>query len=172
MKISMCRAGVYFIFGVVTLATMGCALFQNTTSVVVYRGEVEATRSIEVRREVGRNAVTADPARNYDVLTVYAKEGNQIAFSRRIGHSAPDSDLDFEQLQSREWEGRTDSLRQRVWLIDKERQRVMASIDWEEHVITGPEDSQPAWARLDGGIELKNVTHAKIGIGSSKGGGS
>ena len=171
MRISMCRAGVYFIFGVGTLATMGCALFQETTSIVVYRGEVEETRSIEVRREIGRNAVTADPARNYDVLTVYAKDGNQIAFSRRIRHSAPDSDSDSEQFQSREWEGRTDSLRQRVWLIDKERQRVMASIDWENRVITGPQDSQPGWARLDGGIELKNVTHAQTGTGSTNGGG-
>jgi hypothetical protein len=54
-----------------------------------------------------------------------------------------------------EIEVRCDESRMRVWFVDVEAGRVIASLDRNTGVTTGPDDPAPEWASVDGGILLE-----------------
>jgi len=56
-----------------------------------------------------------------------------------------------------ELEVRCDASRRHVWFVDREAGRVVASLDRDTGVTTGPGDAAPAWASVDGGILLEEA---------------
>ncbi len=54
-----------------------------------------------------------------------------------------------------ELEARADERREKVWLLDKQAKRVVASLDRVSGAMTGPADPAPSWATLNGGEVLE-----------------
>ena len=54
-------------------------------------------------------------------------------------------------------EARADASRQRIWVVDTNGKRVVASVDLRTGGTTGIEDAAPRWAKLAGGTVLKKA---------------
>ncbi|MCH8807714.1 MAG: hypothetical protein IH986_16745 [Planctomycetes bacterium] len=55
-------------------------------------------------------------------------------------------------------EARADSSGRRIWLVNRQTRRVVASADLDAESFTGPDDEPPPWARPDGGTVLTSIT--------------
>jgi len=52
-------------------------------------------------------------------------------------------------------EVRASESRRRVWFVDGASKRVIATLDRDTRVTTGPDDEPPSWATVDGGVLLR-----------------
>ena len=51
-------------------------------------------------------------------------------------------------------EGRIDQTGQKVWFVQRDAGRIIATVDLYTGKTTGPDDDPPAWATLNGGKPL------------------
>ena len=60
-----------------------------------------------------------------------------------------------DELRYDDIEIRADESRRRVWFIEVSTQRVIATLDRDTRVTTGPDEAPPWWATPDGGVLLE-----------------
>jgi len=58
------------------------------------------------------------------------------------------------ELQYRDMEIRADDSRRRIWFVDVATEHVVATLDRDTLVTTGPDEESPSWATVDGGVLL------------------
>jgi hypothetical protein len=59
------------------------------------------------------------------------------------------------QLRIEHADARIDEARQKIWFVERDTDRIIATLDLETGRTTGPDDEPPAWATPDGGLPLE-----------------
>ncbi len=102
----------------------------------------------------------ADPELTYSDVVLDLQSDGKTIHRRTLGRR---EQLDMRNLgpfRLSNLEARTDSSRQRIWLVDKDASQVIASHDRLTRATTGLGEQPPAWAQAEGGVVLKRVTRA------------
>ena len=129
-------------------ANSGCSMSQRQVSVAC-KGQLDDDRMFTVAHLVSTDAACSRSKHNYAELSVaVTKHGVPVlqeVVARREGLS-PD---DQSPLELGPIEARIDAARDRIWLVDRSGQRVIASVDLEAKRITGTDVQHPEWAKPD-----------------------
>lgn len=111
--------------------------------------EVELTCDRSWERETGQ------PEREYELLRVVVKPRQTLSFEQAVKKvelklGTPRGQCRFENV-----EARRDETGRKLWFVQRDSSRIVATVDLETHVTTGPDDEPPAWATPDGGVPLE-----------------
>ena len=146
--------------GLVCVMNAGCApLFQARQIHDVYRGRLDESRFVTLRE--AKQADSMHPGGNYSKLILALSADDAIVVNRVVGQRGVSRGERPAGFQLGELEGRTDADRQRVWIIDREAGRVIASVDCKTKLVTGWQEPPPTWATLDGGTVIESMIPIK-----------
>lgn len=141
--------------GLVIVANSGCALFESNCAAKRYSAWLDQETRIELT-EYGRfNMLLAGADFNCRTLTLTVDSESGIFRSESVGRVDGSDWRHVPPIELGELEGRANAARTKVWIIDKDAQRIIATLDLEAGTTTGLEDQPPAWARLGEGLVLK-----------------
>jgi len=163
---------IVFAMATVCLANLGCALFECKALWPAHKAQLDDDRTICLDQYVQYNAALRGPRYNFVELTLavvpeeetseapvckggVCRRGGSIAHivARRGGEDCKGlKHFEFGQL-----EARSNSARDKVWIIDLDASRVVATVDCASGTTTGPDDQSPPWATLDGGVRLEPI---------------
>ena len=155
-----------------TLAVQfGCAAFQMKVGTMIYVGVLpDSSGNVVTVTKVSayglRDALRSGPEHNFDEWTMSvwvpasSEHITQVVFRQGFGRWDDQASLrrDFDNV-----EARADSSGRRIWLVDKQTGRVVASADLDTKSLTGLDDESPSWARPDGGTVLTSITNVLYG---------
>ena len=145
------------LFATVLVAASGCAAFENKMIHTMHKAALDDRRTIELTQHVQRNALLRGPRHNYDELSVWAAF-NQGVRSRVVVARYGSADLrSAPRFEFGPLEARAHADRKKLWFVDADAARVVASVDCETRAVTGPEDEPPPWATVEGGICLERI---------------
>jgi hypothetical protein len=137
----------------IVLAAAGCSTTSSSTLTrhAICRGNLDDYRQIELTYDVREDREGLMPPRRCEQLTIEVKPRPELHFRQAVkaidlGSTAPRGQLCFENVVAR-----TDETRQRVWFIQRDTGRVIATLDRQTGQTTGPDDEPPPWATPTGG---------------------
>jgi hypothetical protein len=131
-------------------------MFQNQMSQDEYIGRIDEERVVVLDQEARQDLLRPGPESNYAALQLRLMESDRLVVDHTIARR-PGSPDAVHRFRFGGIEGRTDESRQRVWLVDSETRRVIATLDCSTGNVTGPDDPQPAWATSEGGVVLSKA---------------
>jgi hypothetical protein len=119
---------------------------------------LDECREIELTYDRLRNRETGEPERAYELLRVVVRPRPELGFAQTVKkvelkYGVPRGQCRFENV-----EARRDETGQKVWFVQGDTSRIVATLDLQTHETTGPDDEPPAWATSDGGVPLKSAT--------------
>jgi hypothetical protein len=143
------------------LSFAGCAHTMHTESTEIRQAVWQA--NLDDCRDVCLSVVRVhahdegEPERAYEKLTLEVRPRESLHFesmlkSVELRSGAGSRQFDFDEIHVR-----ADESRSRVWFIDSGSGRVIATLDAETGVTTGPGEEPPAWATADAGDLLRAV---------------
>ena len=145
--------------GCLILTAVGCAKSTTRTSTLTSHtlcgGNLDECREIRLSYGVGREREGLGPERHYEQLTVKVSPREHLGFRRTVKTVELTFGVPRGQLRFRGVEGRIDEAGQKVWFVQRDTGRIVATFDAETHATTGPDDEPPAWATPDGGTPLQ-----------------
>ena len=142
--------------GLVCIMNSGCAsAFQNRMWHDVYRGRLDESRIVRLSEARLHDAM--HPGADYRKLILALSADDAVVVKRVVGQRGVRRGERPAGFQLGELEGRTDADRQRVWIIDQEAGRVIASVDCKTNLVTGWQEPPPTWATLDGGTVIESM---------------
>lgn len=147
------RGRMFYLF--VALA-MGCA---DPNKGLLYRGEINDEETIELRQVISRSLLKGGGEANFAALHL-SVGGNQMRSGVEVDRREFAKAGDVREWQFGALEGRTEPDGQKVWIVDLGMKKIVTSLDRYKGSATGPEDTAPPWALIDGGAALKR-THPK-----------
>lgn len=139
----------------------GCAGFQTQTAYPVYKAPLDGGRSVELRQYMQHNETLPGPHHNFVTLGLYVTRhredpGVGAVIVRQVYERAEEVEpVDLGRL-----EVRTNAERDRVWVVDRNRRRVVGSLHCRTGYATGQWDVAPEWATVDGGRLLMPYRHS------------
>ena len=83
----------------------------------------------------------------------YDAEHDMTVKTVELKFGVPRGQCRFENVQARR-----DGTGQKVWFVQRNTSRIVATLDLETHETTGPDDEPPSWAIPDGGEPLASAT--------------
>ncbi len=138
---------------------LGCAHTMSSESTRIRQATWQADLDDyqEVRLSISRvhSHDEGEPARTYEQLTLEVRPRPHLQFESLLKSVELKPGAQRAQLEFDEIEVRADESRSRVWFVDGESGRVIATLDRGTGVTTGPDDEPPAWATVDGGVLLE-----------------
>ena len=145
-----------------SLLSTGCAIFGARHIQELYVGELSEDVHVSLAEDACANAALPGPEYNSSTLTLNLSRAGEVVLSRRCGFRGysglPDSRDPLRGFGLGELEGWSDDSKQRVWIIDKSADRVVASLDLDRQSSTGIDDHPPEWANKDEGLRLKRLS--------------
>jgi hypothetical protein len=155
-----------------TLAVQfGCAAFQSTSETMIYVGVLaDSPGNVLTVTEVSAyglgDMLRRGPEHNFHewAMSVWVPASSeritQVVSHQGFGRWDDEASLrrDFDNV-----EARADSSGHRIWLVDKQTGRVVASADLDTKSFTGPDDESPSWARSDRGTVLTSIANVMYG---------
>ncbi|MHC4235760.1 MAG: hypothetical protein ACYSUQ_11640, partial [Planctomycetota bacterium] len=112
---------------------------------------------IELTYDRLRDREAGEPQRAYELLRIVVQPRQQLSFERTVKtvelkFGVPRGQCRFENV-----EARRDETGQKVWFVQRDTSRIVATLDLQTHKTTGPDDEPPAWATPDGGEPLESA---------------
>ncbi len=95
-----------------------------------------------------------EPERKYEQVTLQVVPREHLRLMRALKKIELKTGVPQGQLKYRDIEIRTDQQRRKVWFVDTETRRIVATLDVETGATTGPDDEAPKWATADSGVPL------------------
>ena len=137
------------------VANVGCSAFASSYARPLHVAMLDETGKVELWEYAQHNAVLRGPEHNFRVLSLHvALPGDELVkgvICRKGGEHGKDAPgYEFGEL-----EARTDETGRKVWIMDKDTGRVIASADCDTQVLTGPDDEAPLWANRGAGTVLE-----------------
>ena len=142
-----------------TVCSLGCAHTMSSESTRIRQASWQADLDEyqEVLLSVSRvhNREDGAAAGTYEELTLEVRPRPDLQFERllksvELRPSGRTGVFPFEDI-----EVRADESGRRVWFVDVAAQRVIATLNRDTRVATGPDDEPPSWAAVDGGVLLQ-----------------
>ena len=167
-RVALVLIGCTPVFGVTT----GCAAFENKAVWPVHEAVLDNVRTVKLMQYVQINAALRGQEHNFAQLVLCIASRAQadhpsacvggICFRGEVvggvvARRGGDDWRSFERFKFGKLEARADTDLDKVWIVDKDAGRAIASLDCASGATTGPDDEVPAWASPTGGIVLKPV---------------
>jgi hypothetical protein len=143
-----------------TVLNLGCAHSTSSESTRVrqatWHADLDDCREVSLSVYEGHDRTEGQPDCRYEQLTLEIRPRQHLQFESVLKSVDLDSGVRREQFQYAEIEVRADGARRRVWFVDRKARRVIATLDRDTGVTTGPDDEPPTWATPDGGRLLES----------------
>ncbi len=167
-----CRSMIVFATATVCTANLGCAVFECKGLWPAHIARLDGDRTIHLEEYVQYNAALRGPRYNFAELTLAVVPENATSEAPvcKGGVCRPGGSIvcviarrgaedwkDLKQFKFGQLEARSDSARDKVWIVDRDASRVVATLDCGTGATTGPDDQPPAWAAVDGGARLEPI---------------
>ena len=118
---------------------------------------LDECREIELTYDRLRDREAGEPERAYELLRIVVKPRQRLHFEQTVKTVELEFGVPRGQCRFKDVEGRTDESGQKVWFVQRDTSRIVATLDIETHETTGPDDEPPAWATPDGGEPLESA---------------
>jgi hypothetical protein len=172
MRIKTCRLLIIFATATVCAANLGCAAFESSADWPVYQAVLDDSRTVRLGEYVQYSAALRGPRYNFAELTLavvpdkatseapvckggICRRGGSVAHV--VARRGAEQRKDLREFKFGQLEARSDVARDKVWFIDTDASRVIATLDRETGATTGPDEQPPPWATLTGGVRLEPV---------------
>lgn len=144
-----------------TALSVGCAHGVKSESTVVrqatWQADLDDCREVSLSVERVHDRAEGQPDRTYERLALKVRPRRELEFEAVVKSIEMREGVPAKGLAYDEIEVRADELRRRVWFIDRDTGRVIATLDRDTGVTTGPDDEQPSWATPHGGVVLESL---------------
>lgn len=153
------RCAVVGLMAGLVLASVGCSSAGSSATQIrmqtLCSAGLDECREIELTYERSWDRDAGKPERAYDLLRVVVKPREMLSFEQAVKSvelkpGVPEGQCKFENV-----EARRDESGRRVWFVQRDTSRIIATVDLTTHATTGPDDEPPAWATPDGGKPLR-----------------
>lgn len=143
------------------VCAMGCAHTVSSESTHItqesWKAGLDDCREVRLslKRVIARDE--GEPERSYDQLVLEVRPRPSLEFesllkSVELRPGDRGGKIDFDDV-----EVRADEQRRRVWFIDRATGQVIATLDRDTGVTTGPDEEPPEWAAADAGVLLEEM---------------
>ena len=144
------------------LASVGCSSpagsSTRTRMQTLCSAGLDDCREIELTYDRLRDRDVGEPERAYELLRVVVKPRQQLSFEQTVKTVELKFGVPRGQCRLENVEARRDETGQKVWFVQRDTSRIVATLDLQTHETTGPDDEPPAWATPDGGEPLESAT--------------
>ena len=140
------------------LVAAGCAPTRTSTRTrvrTIGQGNLDEWRKVVLSYDVIREREGTEPERKYEQVTLHIYPREHLYFERalktvELKFGVPSGELRFEDA-----EARIDESRRKIWFVERDTGRIIATLDLETARTTGPDDEPPSWATPEGGAPLE-----------------
>jgi hypothetical protein len=148
--------------GLLALLNTGCLVFQKQSSMgCEWNGDPAFTVKFSVTEQ--RNLILRGPKQNFTELAFTLTSATEQAGGVVARQPRKPDDPNFLIFQEG-FDGRTDAAHRRFWLVQDGK--VVATLDRDTGVITGPADIPPEWAKPETGNVMWQCHEAKKPVNS------
>jgi len=158
MRRSILLRGLLVLLSVcLTLEDAGCSSSYSTERTAMIRATCHET--LDDCREVGLSEVWVRDYENgrlvdeYFQLQIEVCPRDDLRFERSLKKAKPRREA-LGEFDLHDLEVRADGSRSKVWFVERDTDRIIATLDRETGRTTGPDDEPPTWATPDGGERL------------------
>jgi hypothetical protein len=141
------------------LASAGCSSAGSSSTQVrmqtLYSAGLDDCREIALTRDRLKDCEAGQPERTYELLRVVVRPRQELSFEQTVKEVELKPGVPRGQCRFENVEARTDESGQRVWFVQRDNSRIIATVDLETHKTTGPDDQPPGWATPNGGRSLE-----------------
>ncbi len=141
------------------VVSVGCSSSRTSSTRVrmqtLCSAGLDECREIELTCDRLQEHEAGEPDRECEQLRVVVRPRQQLRFEQAVKtvelkFGVPRGQCRFENV-----EARRDETGQKVWFVQRDTSRIVATLDLQNHETTGPDDEPPAWATPDGGEPLE-----------------
>jgi len=137
-----------------SLLATGCAAFQSRGVHEEFRGKLDAERTVVLSRSVQRDMLRTGERHNYAELELALENQEGVLLHQQVARIAG-TYQNPPAFRFGTIEGRVSEQGDKLWFIDQEARKIIASIDLETQRVTGPADAAPEWAGLRNGKTIE-----------------
>jgi len=141
------------------ICTVGCAHTASSETTRIRQADWQATlddcQEVCLSIDRVRDDDPGGPTRTYEQLRLELRPKPQLQSESVLKRVELGPGVQGAQFRFEEIEVRADESRRRVWFVDGETGRVVATLDRDTGATTGPDDVPPPWAIVGGGIVLE-----------------
>jgi hypothetical protein len=140
------------------VCTLGCTHTRSTEATTIrqasWHAVLDECQEVHLSFDRVHEHESGEPERSYEQLTLELRPRPHLRFERLLKSVEMKPGASEGQFRFDEIEVRADEARRRVWFVDRETRRVIATLDRDTGSTTGPDDEPPPWATVDGGVPL------------------
>ena len=144
---------------VVTVCSLGCAHTMSSESTrirqVAWQAELDEYQEVVLSVSRIYDSEDGETIGTHEDLMLEVRPRPSLQYESLLKSVELRSGSQAGELRYEDIEVRADDSRRRVWFIDVEAQQVIATLDRDTLITTGPDDEAPSWATVDGGVLLK-----------------
>ncbi|MHC4234321.1 MAG: hypothetical protein ACYSUQ_04315 [Planctomycetota bacterium] len=161
MMRQVAQYGVVGLVAGLVLASVGCSSPAGSSTRIrmqtLCSAGLDECREIELTYDRLRDREAGEPQRAYELLRIVVQPRQQLSFEQTVKtvelkFGVPRGQCRFENV-----EARRDETGQKVWFVQRDTSRIVATLNLQTHETTGPDDEPPAWATPDGGEPLESA---------------
>jgi hypothetical protein len=150
--------GVVGLAAGLVLASVGCSPAGSSATQIrmqtLCSAGLDECREIALTYDRAWDREAGKPQRAYELLRVVVKPREPLHFEQTVKTVELKSGVPVGQCQFENVEARRDEANRRVWFVQRDTSRIVATVDLITQATTGPDDEPPAWATPDGGKPL------------------
>jgi len=123
-----------------------------------WRWNLNECQEVRLSCDFVRDRTSGHPERKYEQFVLRVNPRRHLRFERTLKTVELVRGARRGQIRFEEIEARTDDTHQKVWFVESETGRILATLDRATGNTTGPDDPAPAWATQDGGVPLESIS--------------
>ena len=135
----------------------GCSSSDSTESTQMLRatcrGTLDDCREVRLSEVWVRDCENGRLVDEYLQLRIEVRPRDDLSFERSLKKAEPRREA-LGKFDLHNLEVRADGSRSKVWFVERDTDRIIATLDRETGRTTGPDDEPPTWATQDGGERL------------------
>lgn len=152
------RLDVLGLLAGVLVVILGCSASDGSSTrtrmATLCRAGLDDCREIELTYDHLRDHEAGQPERTYEQLRIVVKPRAPLSFEQTVKTAevklgTPQGQCRFENVDVRR-----DKTGRKIWFVQRDTSRIIATLDLDTNATTGPDDEPPAWATPDGGASL------------------
>jgi hypothetical protein len=143
------------------VVVVGCAPTRTSSRTRIHtisEGTLDECREVALSYDVLQEREGTQPERKYEQLILRIYPRKHLSYERTLKSVEMKPGVPSGQLRIESAEARIDQAREKVWFVEPDTSRILATLDLQTGRTTGPDDEPPAWATPDGGMPLEPAT--------------
>ncbi len=144
-------------FSLFVLPSAGCHHAFGSRVVIADGWKVQNTSEIHVIRRWARYPTWADSELTYADVVLETYAGGEVVHRRTLARREQIEFLRDGPIKLGALEARSTPERDRIWIVDRDAHRVIASHDRRTRITTGIGEKAPSWAGPDVGDILQRI---------------